>query len=249
MERPPLEPEIRQFIGTLAACDWLDTTLAHIPMGKRADYYFRIPNIIVEQKGIHVDRRSYLANAMQRAYVLVRKNGMDDQQFWDFAARSGGPFSDNMLALMNERINGWEESDKKELIQLHFKTVKFLEKPFSVANKQIANTKHILGHQDAGGLVLLVNDVGGHIPPMWLGAEVSNLLNQKFGGKPRFGDVDGVILLQRLRNFSNLPGMSLYYRRIPPNPSVDKFAADFLTSWGNSRGGFIPFRSDGVRIG
>ena len=90
MERPPLEPEIRQFIGTLAACDWLDTTLAHIPMGKRADYYFRIPNIIVEQKGIHVDRRSYLANAMQRAYVLVRKNGMDDQQFWDFAARSGG---------------------------------------------------------------------------------------------------------------------------------------------------------------
>ena len=114
------------------------------PESKKADYVrLEPPAVIIEQKDIQKQEAHHILSFNEHTTKCLTKYNQMGQ--WP-------------------RPEGWEVADKKRYDHLRQKAVKKISKHFSNANQQIAHTREFLGLTGSYGVLLVVNQLAGHIP-------------------------------------------------------------------------------------
>jgi hypothetical protein len=239
---PPLREPWRALLATFAGCEFLDETLSHVPEGQRGDYFFSKQSVIAEEKEICSARRQQIAKSHRVFEELAAKYKV---------SRSDAPLTPEMLY----PLANWEDEDRRKLINSLNSVVRGVEDDLSVANGQIASTKRLIRRDDAGGLVILVNEIGGNLLPQHILMRVHALFGQLVDGKSRFDHIDGAILVQLFQGYT-AEGRNAFVGYCSNNfrsASVDELGRELATRWSGRqrnpqglRQGVIPM-PDGMR--
>jgi hypothetical protein len=226
--QPPtsLKSVVQGFVLGLPGCEWLDSTLAHNPDGQRGDYWFPADGVIVEQKEIMADRRRQTETATRQIFEILKKYGLDETQ---------------VAAIDSDQIMRITDGDRRRISNHLARAVNFIEADLKWANGQIADTKDHLRRQDAGGMVLFINELAGYFMPEHMTMRINELLHRKKDdGTPRFDHINGVLLFQKMQGFTysgRSGGTWFTPNYLLRHQFVERFAEMILREWQKIHGG------------
>lgn len=155
-----MEERFHRFALSLEGSESVDELRLDTSMGQRADYLWRSRSVIVEVKTVRGDPQDKVDKTIDE---LGKRE--------DFPVILGSAPVDNVL----ERL-----PDGAELLRkLHQAVMRSVEAAFRDSKRQIANTKALLGLDDALGILVLLNPDIEALDPVDTGREISRLMQNR----------------------------------------------------------------------
>lgn len=155
-----MEERVHRFALSLEGAESIDELGLDTSLGQRADYLWRSRSVIVEVKTLRGDPQAKVDKTIDE----LRKRD-------DFPLILGSAPVDKVLGHL---------SDGAELLRkIHQAAMRSVEAAFRDAKGQIANTKKLLGLDDALGILVLLNPDIEALDPVNAGREISRLLQTR----------------------------------------------------------------------
>lgn len=157
-----MEARFHAFAMTIEGAESIDDLLLDTSQGQRADYLWRSRSIVSELKVLRGDPQ----HKVDSTFEELRKRD-------DYPVIFGQVAADKVLSHLPD--------GEDQLRRLHQKVMRSVEAAFRDAKGQIANTKRLLGLDDALGILVLLNPDIESLDPINVGKEISRLMLNRQG--------------------------------------------------------------------
>ncbi|EMR0512945.1 hypothetical protein RY963_000949 [Stenotrophomonas maltophilia] len=206
-----METRFHTFALTVEGAEAIDDLLLDTREGQRADYLWRSRSVIVELKVLRGDPQAKVDSTFEE---LSKRD--------DYPVIFGEVAAHKVLAHLPDGV--------EQLRRLHQKVMRSVEAAFRDAKGQIANTKRLLGLDDALGILVLLNPDIEALDPINVGKEISRLMQQRQGDT---WAVDAVWLLSEAHMVGDAqPCIIIESDKVDRFSWADEFLPSLNTQWG-----------------
>lgn len=206
-----MEARFNRFALTVEGAEAIDDLALDTREGQRADYLWRSRSVIVELKVLRGDPQLKV-----------------DSTFDELSKRKDCPVIFGQVAV--DKVLRHLSDGDEQLRRIRQKVMRSVEAAFRDAKGQIANTKRLLGLDDALGILVLLNPDIEALDPINVGQEISRLMQHRQGD---VWAVDAVWLLSEAHVVDGAqPCIMIESDKVDRFPWTDAFLRSLNTQWG-----------------
>ncbi len=211
MATSEMEARFHRFALTVEGAEAIDDLPLDTREGQRADYLWCSRSVIVELKVLRGDPQAKVDSTFDE---LSKRD--------DYPVMFGHVAAPKVLAHLPDGA--------EQLRCLHQKVMRSVEAAFRDAKRQIANTKRLLGLDDALGILVLLNPDIEALDPISVGKEISCLMQHRQGN---IWAVDVVWLLSEAHLVGEAqPCIIIESDKVDRFTWTDAFLSSLNTQWG-----------------